>query len=60
MMLLAALLGMLFTGAGLAVAYEPDLPAGATIILLACVSYLLSASVTGCYRKWQAHRRLST
>ena len=43
MMLLATLLGMIFTGAGLALSYEPDLPAGATIILLAGVAYLFSA-----------------
>lgn len=43
MMLVATLLGMIFTGAGLALSYEPDLPAGATIILLAGVAYLFSA-----------------
>jgi zinc transport system permease protein len=43
MMLLATLLGVFFTAAGLVVSYEPDLPAGATIILLAGLAYLLSA-----------------
>jgi zinc transport system permease protein len=43
MMMVATLLGMAFTGAGLALSFEPDLPAGATIILLAGVVYLLSA-----------------
>ncbi|MBE0621199.1 MAG: metal ABC transporter permease [Burkholderiales bacterium] len=43
MMFAATLLGVTFTGAGLALSYEPDLPAGATIILLAGLAYLLSA-----------------
>jgi len=41
-MLLAIILGMLFTGSGLFVSYNPDLPAGATIILIAGVCYILS------------------
>jgi len=43
MMLAAAALGVLFTSSGLYLSYEPDLPAGATIILVAGVSYLLSS-----------------
>jgi zinc transport system permease protein len=43
MMLVAALLGILFTSSGLFLSYEPDLPAGATIILVAGVTYLLSS-----------------
>lgn len=43
MMLLATLLGSLFTGAGLALSYGPDLPAGPTIILLAGAVYIVSA-----------------
>jgi len=42
MMLLATLLGIAFTLSGVAIAYRPDLPAGATIILVAGISYLLS------------------
>ena len=42
--LAATLLGIAFTGLGLALSYEPDLPAGATIILLAGTAYLLSAA----------------
>ena len=42
MMLSAALLGMLFTSTGLMIAYTYDLPAGATIILMAGLGYLLS------------------
>jgi len=41
-MLLATVLGMLFSCIGIVVSYEPDLPAGATIILIAGVSYILS------------------
>jgi zinc transport system permease protein len=55
MMLAATLLGVIFTGAGLALSYEPDLPAGATIILLAGLAYLLSALGQGI---WLRRRRL--
>lgn len=42
MMLLATGFGMLFTTGGLALSYEPDLPPGPTIILLAGAFYLIS------------------
>ncbi|MEW6236701.1 MAG: metal ABC transporter permease [Candidatus Omnitrophota bacterium] len=42
MMLLAVLLGIAFTASGMAVSYQPDLPAGATIIIIAGTVYLLS------------------
>lgn len=42
MMLVAAILGMIFTTVGLAIAYSADLPAGATIILVAGLAYLVS------------------
>ncbi|MCK9197348.1 MAG: metal ABC transporter permease [Syntrophales bacterium] len=41
MMALATVLTALFTTAGLAVSYGPDLPAGATTIILAGITYLL-------------------
>jgi len=44
MMLVAAVLGTLFTSSGLYLSYEPDLPAGATIILVAGIAYLLSSA----------------
>jgi zinc transport system permease protein len=43
MMALAAAFTVLFTTAGLAVAYKPNLPAGATIIVLAGAVYLAVA-----------------
>jgi zinc transport system permease protein len=49
-MLLAVVLGVLFTSAGLALSYQPDLPAGPTIILVAGVSYLLSTVASGVRR----------
>jgi zinc transport system permease protein len=49
-MLLGTVLGILFTGTGLALSYQPDLPAGATIILVAGVSYLLSTLFSGLRR----------
>jgi zinc transport system permease protein len=41
-MLVAIVLGALFTTGGILLSYEPDLPAGATIILIASVTYMLS------------------
>ena len=41
MMVFSALLSAVFTTAGLALSYGPDLPAGATIIILAGAVYLL-------------------
>jgi len=40
-MVLASVLGVAFAWFGLFLSYKPDLPAGATIILLAATSYLL-------------------
>ncbi|MBU1698908.1 MAG: metal ABC transporter permease [Candidatus Eisenbacteria bacterium] len=42
MMVVAVILGALFTSGGLILSYEPDLPAGASIILLAAGGYILS------------------
>jgi len=50
-MVLATILGMLFTSGGLALSYTPDLPAGATIILVAGTAYLVSLLVTGLARR---------
>jgi zinc transport system permease protein len=43
MMLMATLLGAVFSSSGLALSYAPDLPPGPTIILLAGGAYVLSA-----------------
>lgn len=43
MMLIATLLGGIFTSGGLALSYGPDLPAGATMVLLAGSAYVGSA-----------------
>lgn len=45
MMILASGLGLLFTTAGLIISYQMDLPAGATIIVLAGVAYLVSLGI---------------
>ena len=45
MMVLATLFGMVFTTGGLVLSYQPDLPPGPTIILLAGAFYLLSLAV---------------
>ena len=43
MMVVAACLSVLFTTSGLIISYQPNLPAGATIIVLAGAAYLLTA-----------------
>jgi zinc transport system permease protein len=42
MMGIATVLGMSFTSVGLAISYAPDLPSGATIILIAGLAYISS------------------
>ena len=51
MMILAALFGMIFTTGGLAISYQPDLPPGPTIILLAGAFYLISLVLNRIKRK---------
>jgi zinc transport system permease protein len=55
-MLVAVCLGVAFTTSGLALSYQPNLPAGATIILVAGGAYLLSTLVRGARRRWVAVR----
>lgn len=57
MMLLATLLGMLFTVLGLAIAYRPDLPAGASIILVAGISYLISLFASNFRKRLRLERQ---
>ncbi|MEZ5477408.1 MAG: metal ABC transporter permease [Thiolinea sp.] len=57
MMVIATLLGAVFTTGGLALSYAPDLPAGPVIILLAAFAYLLSVLGSGLYAKWRAQGR---
>ena len=45
MMVLASLLAVSFTTAGLALSYSPDLPAGATTIVVAGAAYLLVLAI---------------
>jgi zinc transport system permease protein len=45
MMIIAVLLGLIITTTGLAVSYQPNLPAGATIILTAGLFYLISIGI---------------
>lgn len=43
-MVLAVILGWFFSVCGLAIAYRPDFPAGATIVMIAGLGYLLSTA----------------
>ncbi len=51
MMAAAVFVSIVFTTGGLAVSYGPNLPAGATIIVLAGATYLLVATVAGVRRR---------
>ena len=57
MMLIATLLGGLFTSLGLALSFGPDLPAGPTMILLAGGVYLLSALLSRYLERRRAVRQ---
>jgi zinc transport system permease protein len=54
MMLIATLLGIGVSVSGIALSYEPDLPAGPTIILLAGAIYVLSAVYTHMSQRYKA------
>jgi len=58
-MVLATILGILFTSGGLALSYGPDLPAGATIILLAGGVYIAATAATGLRRRIAVNRRIA-
>ena len=57
MMLLAMLIGALLTSSGLALSYQPDLPAGPVIILLSGIAYVVSVLLLNLRRRWQLARR---
>lgn len=50
-MLLATVLSIAFTGGGLTISYQPDLPTGATIIVLAGAVYLLVVTAKYAWRR---------
>ena len=56
MMAVAVVLGFGFTVAGLAASYRPDLPTGATIVLLAGAAYLASAVGKAFWNRWRRRR----
>ncbi len=56
MMGLAAIFGDVFVGLGLALSFEPDLPAGSTIVLIAGAAYLLSAAARALYLRAKKSR----
>ena len=56
MMILASFLGVVFTTSGLIVSYQPNLPAGATIILIAGLAYLLATVSKGLASRFHGHR----
>lgn len=55
MMIVAMILGVLFTSGGLAVSYQYDLPSGAVTVLLTGLAYLLTSLARGLWR--QRHLR---
>jgi len=53
MMLAATVICMFMTISGLTIAFQPDLPAGATIIVVACISYVISIIFSSFLRQLQ-------
>jgi zinc transport system permease protein len=53
MMILAVLFSMVITSSGLMLSYQPDLPSGSTIIILAGIVYLLSIFVKSALQKYK-------
>jgi len=56
MMLVATLMGAAFTTGGLALSYQPDLPAGATIILVAGCVFLASSVGRALWLRYRPRR----
>ncbi len=56
MMILASVLGALFTTSGLIVSYQPNLPAGATIIVIAGLAYLFATILKGFAARFHGRR----
>lgn len=57
MMIIAMILGFLFTSGGLAVSYQYDLPSGAVTVLLTGLAYLLTTIGKAAWHQWQLRRR---
>jgi zinc transport system permease protein len=55
MMILASILGAVFTSSGLIVSYGPNLPAGATIIVIGGLAYLLATVLKGLALRFHGH-----
>jgi zinc transport system permease protein len=55
MMILASILGTVFTTSGLIISYQPNLPAGATIMVSAGVAYLLATILKGLAMRFRGH-----
>ena len=56
MMILASILGALYTTSGLVVSYKPNLPAGATIIVIAGLAYLFATVLKGLAVRFHGRR----
>ncbi len=59
MMLLASILGMMFTTTGLVISYIADLPSGASIILVAGLVYLVSTMFNQILQRQRQTRKVS-
>lgn len=53
-MVIAGLLGAVFNTLGLAVSFAPDLPAGATIVLVAALAYIAVALGRGAWKRYRS------
>jgi zinc transport system permease protein len=55
MMIIAAVFSGIVTTLGVAISYGPNLPAGATVIVLAGLVYLLVIIPSHFFRRWRTH-----
>ncbi len=58
MMLLATLFGGVFSTSGLALSYGPNLPAGATIVVISGAAYLIATTLKGITIRFNSRRHL--
>jgi len=55
MMILASLFGAVFTTSGLVISYKQDLPSGATIIVVAGLTYIIATALKGLASRFRSY-----
>lgn len=57
MMILASLFGAVFTTSGLVISYKHDIPSGATIIVVAGLSYIMATVIKGLASRFHSYNK---